>query len=773
MKPSSTPRIILLFFFALFETYSSFAQTPESIWAGYVANPYNHPNIPNNSYAGYGTGIVSIPTPAYTVYNVTSAPFNAIPNDAIDDQPAIQAAIDAAGVAGSGIVFIPAGTYYLNKPLYIKYNNVIVRGQGSTGGTATILDFRFSMYSMFKAEIDADLAGGGVGGPGLWWATGLVWIGPANSFKPSGAPDMFLDYEHWRSTSTLATVTAASSAGGFTITVDNAASLSVGQRFLLRYQMPSNNSLIKEIHGHAPTAAGIDNTSTIGDCTNIKAPGEQYFYWPAVIQSISGNAITLDRPLRIKVDPAVWATTLRNINGLVTESGVEDLQILGHNATTMGHLVTPTSNATSGGASLGGWNGLYINRSWNCWANNIRFVNLECGVIFSAAKNCSALNTYITSANTTGPSTVAANHWYHHPYAYRVYSSDNLVENFTIDGPGDVRHGINAEWYSSGNVYSKGLMKVGTFDSHRGSAFDMIRTEITVANNAGSAPGGAATSGPFAGKRFAHWKITQQLQAGYPYANGGSRNGEDVYEILQFPMGALVAITGSRNTSTGEFVPPPVSGTDIGMVEAGAITDLSLTNLYQAELALRVSTTLPIRLISFEAAKTTDSKALIRWVVAEAEKGDKFSLQWSNNGNSFQEINYQDINIQQTNYQYLHAVPEWNVSNYYRLKITNAAGKVYYSQIRRLSTNNQQPSSFELYPNPVIDKVTISMNDPRSGDLKFVRIINGSGQIIRRINAASLQSRQLDIDMGNFSTGPYCIEVVSENGTNRKMFFKK
>src|SRR5687768_6925099 len=238
MKPLSTLRSYALSLTVAFIcfNFSSLAQTYNSLWAAYVANPYDHPNIPNNSYAGYGTGLVSIPNPSYTVYNVTSAPYNAIANDALDDQPAIQAAIDAAGAAGSGIVFIPTGTYYLNKPIYIKYNNVIVRGQGSTGGTATILDFRFSMYSMFQADID----GGAVGAGGLWWATGLVWIGPANSFKVNGAPDMFTDYEHWRTTATLATVTTLSNPGSFTITVDNTASLAPGMKVLLTYQMPSD-----------------------------------------------------------------------------------------------------------------------------------------------------------------------------------------------------------------------------------------------------------------------------------------------------------------------------------------------------------------------------------------------------------------------------------------------------------------------------------------------------------------------------------------------------
>src|SRR5258705_7762079 len=177
MKPNSTHKpsiftLLVIFFSCCQFSVAAQATTFTALWNEYVANPYNHPNIPNNSYAGYRTGVVPIPNPSYTVYNVTSAPYNAIPGDTNDDQPAIQAAIDAAGAAGSGIVYIPAGTYYLNKPLHIKYSNIILRGQGSTGATATILDFRFSMYSMFKTDIDADLAGGGVDGPELWWGNG-------------------------------------------------------------------------------------------------------------------------------------------------------------------------------------------------------------------------------------------------------------------------------------------------------------------------------------------------------------------------------------------------------------------------------------------------------------------------------------------------------------------------------------------------------------------------------------------------------------------------
>ena len=76
----------------LYFSCSSVAQTFTSLWNDYVANPYNQPNIPNNSYAGYRTGTASLPNPAYTIYNIITAPFNAVANDAVNDQTAIQAA---------------------------------------------------------------------------------------------------------------------------------------------------------------------------------------------------------------------------------------------------------------------------------------------------------------------------------------------------------------------------------------------------------------------------------------------------------------------------------------------------------------------------------------------------------------------------------------------------------------------------------------------------------------------------------------------------------
>ncbi len=91
------------------------------------------------SYAGYHAGEKAIPTsPSGQIYNVTTAPYNADKTGTSDATLAIQKAIDAAGAAGGGIVYLPAGTYMLkpqgtnNYALRIAKNNILLRGEGAT-----------------------------------------------------------------------------------------------------------------------------------------------------------------------------------------------------------------------------------------------------------------------------------------------------------------------------------------------------------------------------------------------------------------------------------------------------------------------------------------------------------------------------------------------------------------------------------------------------------------------------------------------------------------
>ena len=90
------------------------------------------------SFAGYHRGDDPIPDdPPGPLLDVTSPPYSADPTGATDSTAAIQAAIDHAGDAGGGIVFLPAGTYRVAPPsgaaaaLHIGASGVVLRGAGS------------------------------------------------------------------------------------------------------------------------------------------------------------------------------------------------------------------------------------------------------------------------------------------------------------------------------------------------------------------------------------------------------------------------------------------------------------------------------------------------------------------------------------------------------------------------------------------------------------------------------------------------------------------
>ncbi len=94
---------------------------------------------------GVQGGIPEVPI----VKVVTDPPYNAVPNDGLDDRAAIQNAIDDAYAAGGGAVFLPAGTYDIQSrtatdgALVLK-SDVVIRGEGAD---RTQMQFDLSAYT--------------------------------------------------------------------------------------------------------------------------------------------------------------------------------------------------------------------------------------------------------------------------------------------------------------------------------------------------------------------------------------------------------------------------------------------------------------------------------------------------------------------------------------------------------------------------------------------------------------------------------------------------
>ena len=109
------------------------------------------------SYAGFDHGETEIPPASGRTFDVTT--FGAIPDDLEDDRPAVKLAIEAATTWRNqrpqmddtmAIVFFPPGKFLLGHveheydTLKIEGDYIVIKGSGSGGPLATVLDVKFS-----------------------------------------------------------------------------------------------------------------------------------------------------------------------------------------------------------------------------------------------------------------------------------------------------------------------------------------------------------------------------------------------------------------------------------------------------------------------------------------------------------------------------------------------------------------------------------------------------------------------------------------------------
>jgi len=533
------------------------ALSSSELWDEYAANPDHHSNIPNCSYAGYRYGEVD---PPHLPVVVTLTDFGGVGDGSTDNSLAFWKAQKAAFERGGGAVFIPEGTYVVENMITLVHSGVVFRGAGMD-------------KTIIKFTRDLENVAGSTGyGTSQWnWTGGLLWISGKQRFKNfddkpwatsrtgTGEDAMGHAWEYWRMSGAIADIVGEYDRGERTLTVSDASLLQDNQKIILAYEVPGDTSLMKTIGEHE----SMQNWNGYGSWLPIpRVTG--HFRWAVEIESVQGNTITLVQPLRVPIKNA-FNVSVRYIGDIVQEAGVEELTLL---------LDAPSTMSNNGSS---GYNGVNFDRAWNCWARNVTVRNGQNGFLVTSSKNVSLLNT-----------SVVGDRMVHHPYTARCFTQDVLWDGFTVDLSGEVlggMHGINTEYLSAGNVWTRGTMQQGTFDSHRAMSFDYLRTEIFVKNNEEANPGGAKQAGPYTGARTVHWNIEVGENA-----YEGDEKGLYVYQPDCHVLGAHVGIRGLNQlcdnccwNNCGSVMPEGEKG-NIN-IEMGQVPNP--VNLYDAQIALR------------------------------------------------------------------------------------------------------------------------------------------------------------------------------------------
>ncbi|NUK73230.1 hypothetical protein HRW23_12650 [Streptomyces lunaelactis] len=447
------------------------------LWAEFRRTPYIHPQIPYVGRAGQRHGAAHFPRRP-VLANVLA--YGAERDGSADAAPAINRAVAAVGERGGGTVLIPAGTYRIDDLIRIGHSNVVLRGAGSG---------RTKLYATKNLTELVGPYGSRYGGDkSSWsWAGGLIWLCPrdrwaqlTDAIKVKAWP-----FEGWTGNRrdqwrTLATVRSARR-GDWSVTVADASALRRGQLVLLRLADDAGHTLLEHMAG-----GGAGPEAYVWD-DKTKLTSYVPYEWPVRITAVKRNTVTLERPLPLGVRPE-WDPRITTLATPLTGSGVEGLTLEAVETPQSQHLLDK------------GYNGVTFQCAYDCWADDITVRHVDNGFGLVAASACTLRRTRVEGRGS------------HHPYFCREGSHDNLIEDFgiaqrTTPAPANTQlHGINVEGLSSYNVWSRGQMEMGTFDTHRGMPFANVRTEITVNNN--GRHGGDASAGPLYGARFTHWNVT-------------------------------------------------------------------------------------------------------------------------------------------------------------------------------------------------------------------------------------------------------------------------
>lgn len=120
----------------------------------YTVRP-GSPNLPRKIRAGDFLGNFS----SALWFNVKAPAYGATGDGTTNDQPAIQLALDAANVAGGGIVFFPVGDYRLVTNILTVYSNTTLMGTGygsrifCTSLNLTKIDSESTHYGTFMSSL--------------------------------------------------------------------------------------------------------------------------------------------------------------------------------------------------------------------------------------------------------------------------------------------------------------------------------------------------------------------------------------------------------------------------------------------------------------------------------------------------------------------------------------------------------------------------------------------------------------------------------------------
>ena len=170
---------------------------------------------------------------------------------------------------------------------------------------------------------------------------------------------------------------------------------------------------------------------------------------------------------------------------------------------------------------------------------------------------------------------------------------------------------------------------------------------------------------------------------------------------------------------------------------------------------------LPIQLLSFK-AYNVDDYIKLEWETLSELNNAYYTVERSNNGINWEEvsqINGAGNSSRALSYFY-NDYAFYTPITYYRLKQTDFDGESTYSSI--ISIQKEKNNELILYPNPVNNNLTLSLN-AKSDYISLVVVTNHLGQ---KVLKQYPNQSNIVIDLSTLKKGIYFVKIVDSNGNS-------
>ena len=179
---------------------------------------------------------------------------------------------------------------------------------------------------------------------------------------------------------------------------------------------------------------------------------------------------------------------------------------------------------------------------------------------------------------------------------------------------------------------------------------------------------------------------------------------------------------------------------------------------------------LPLNNFMLRARWSSAGNVELVWDFEESNTGGAFTIEYSSDGQTFQNGGNVATISGRDNYRYQHQPMQTNIL--YRIKHTSSSGKTLYSNIVKLSGGSYNTSIqiTSLYPNPVKSNLTFVFSNAEKGNINYT-ISNMAGQVVLR-KAETLSfvgSNSKTWDIKALSAGSY---ILTANMGNQKASIK-